>query len=105
MTATARHSIDKDGILATRLCTHKEDVNQLNNIHLQKLEGESVVFEAYDSDPELARHMNNQCPVGPRIEIKIGAQVGFRILYCQSFICYSCQLLDEYQYSFTLYIL
>ncbi|XP_072024041.1 ATP-dependent DNA helicase PIF1-like [Amphiura filiformis] len=75
MTSTASHSIDKDGILATRLCTHKEDVEQLNKIQLQKLDGDSVLFEAYDSDPELAKHMNNQCPVGSRIELKIGAQV------------------------------
>lgn len=35
--ATAQNNIDKDGILATRLCTHKEDVEQINNAHLQKL--------------------------------------------------------------------
>ena len=35
--ATAQHSIDKDGILATRLCTHKEDVEDINNDHLRKL--------------------------------------------------------------------
>ncbi len=40
LTATARHKIDRDGILATRLCTHKEDVNQINEIHLQKLNSE-----------------------------------------------------------------
>ena len=37
LTATSRHVIDKDGILATRLCTHKEDVEQINSAHLNKL--------------------------------------------------------------------
>ena len=37
--ATAKQNIQKDGILATRLCTHKEDVNEINEYHLQKLNG------------------------------------------------------------------
>ena len=37
--ATAQHNIQRDGILATRLCTHKEDVDQINDYHLKKLQG------------------------------------------------------------------
>ncbi|XP_054764105.2 ATP-dependent DNA helicase PIF1-like [Lytechinus pictus] len=75
LTATAKHCVDKEGIHATRLCTHKEDVDQLNNVHLNKLKGDVRVFEAMDSDPSLVKQMNNQCPVRQRIDLKIGAQV------------------------------
>lgn len=36
---TVHHDIQKNGILATRLCTHKEDVNKINQYHLEKLQG------------------------------------------------------------------
>ena len=36
---TAKNNIQKDGILATRLCTHKEDVDQINVYQLEKLTG------------------------------------------------------------------
>ena len=42
--ATAKHSVDREGIQATRLCTHKEDVDQLNNIHLNKLAGWAPIY-------------------------------------------------------------
>ena len=42
--ATAKQNIQRDGILATRLCTHKEDVNQINEHHLQKLNGMFVLL-------------------------------------------------------------
>ncbi|XP_072172683.1 ATP-dependent DNA helicase PIF1-like [Diadema setosum] len=73
--ATAKHCVDREGIHATRLCTHKEDVDQLNNVHLNKLQGDVRVYEAMDSDPALVKQLNNQCPVRQRIDLKIGAQV------------------------------
>ncbi|XP_046329293.2 ATP-dependent DNA helicase PIF1-like [Haliotis rufescens] len=73
--ATARHNIQKDGILATRLCTHKEDVEQLNNHHLQKLTGESRMFHATDTDPVYNKQINNLCPVPDKLLLKLGAQV------------------------------
>lgn len=36
---------------------------------------ESRLFESQDSDPQLRRHLDSQCPVGQKIELKIGAQV------------------------------
>ncbi|XP_033096594.1 ATP-dependent DNA helicase PIF1-like [Anneissia japonica] len=75
LTATASHSIDSGGILATRLCTHKEDVNQINEIHLQKLEGEPRLFSAFDSNPDLSHHIDKHCPVEEKITLKVGAQV------------------------------
>ena len=36
---TADNDVRKNGILATQLCTHKEDVDQINNFQLKKLTG------------------------------------------------------------------
>ncbi|GFX94273.1 ATP-dependent DNA helicase PIF1 [Trichonephila clavipes] len=73
--ATHKHQIDKDGILATKLSTHKDDVDIINNSHLEHLPGQLQVFRAVDSCPELARFMNNHCHVVEKIELKVGAQV------------------------------
>lgn len=40
---SAYHKIERDGILATRLCTHKDDVELTNDNKLQQLPG-LVVF-------------------------------------------------------------
>lgn len=37
--------------------------------------GEVHVFEALDSDPMLVKLIDAQCPVGGRVELKLGAQV------------------------------
>ncbi|XP_064285346.1 ATP-dependent DNA helicase PIF1 [Passer domesticus] len=72
---TAAHKSERDGILATRLCTHKDDVEITNERRLQHLPGEVHVFEALDSDPMLVKLIDAQCPVGGRVELKLGAQV------------------------------
>ncbi|NWZ61907.1 PIF1 helicase, partial [Acrocephalus arundinaceus] len=74
---TAAHRSERDGILATRLCTHKDDVEITNERRLQQLPGELEmhVFEALDSDPMLVKLIDAQCPVGGRVELKLGAQV------------------------------
>ncbi|NXW07253.1 PIF1 helicase, partial [Fregetta grallaria] len=74
MQTTANRS-ERDGILATRLCTHKDDVEITNERCLQQLSGEVHTFEALDSDPMLVKLIDAQCPVGGRVEIKLGAQV------------------------------
>ncbi|CAC5379554.1 PIF1 [Mytilus coruscus] len=73
--ATAKQNIQRDGILATRLCTHKEDVNQINEHHLQKLNGESKLFISTDSDSVYTQQINGMCPVPDKLNLKIGAQV------------------------------
>ncbi|GFY47732.1 ATP-dependent DNA helicase PIF1 [Trichonephila inaurata madagascariensis] len=73
--ATHKHQIDKDGILATKLSTHKDDVDIINNSHLEHLPGQLQVYRAVDSCPELARFMNNHCHIVEKIELKVGAQV------------------------------
>ncbi|XP_068263222.1 ATP-dependent DNA helicase PIF1 [Nyctibius grandis] len=72
---TATNRSECDGILATRLCTHKDDVEITNERRLQQLSGEVHTFEALDSDPMLVRLIDAQCPVGGRVELKLGAQV------------------------------
>lgn len=37
--------------------------------------GDSHTFEALDSDPMLVKLIDAQCPVGGRVELKVGAQV------------------------------
>uniref|UniRef100_A0A8D0L525 ATP-dependent DNA helicase PIF1 n=1 Tax=Sphenodon punctatus TaxID=8508 RepID=A0A8D0L525_SPHPU len=75
LTQTATNRVERDGILATRLCTHKDDVELTNAKRLQQLPGDVCCFEAVDSDPVLVRTIDAQCPVGQRIELKPGAQV------------------------------
>ncbi|XP_026709707.1 ATP-dependent DNA helicase PIF1 [Athene cunicularia] len=72
---TAANRSERDGILATRLCTHKDDVEITNERCLQQLSGEVHTFEALDSDPMLVKLIDAQCPVGGRVELKLGAQV------------------------------
>ncbi|NWZ20272.1 PIF1 helicase, partial [Asarcornis scutulata] len=73
---TATNRSERDGILATRLCTHKDDVELTNKKRLQQLSGELLhTFEALDSDPMLVKLIDAQCPVGSKIVLKVGAQV------------------------------
>ncbi|KAM4829769.1 ATP-dependent DNA helicase PIF1 [Thomomys bottae] len=73
--ATAAHKVGRDGIVATRLCTHQDDVALTNKRRLQELPGEVHSFEAVDSDPELAHILDAQCPVSRLLQLKQGAQV------------------------------
>ncbi|XP_054837286.1 ATP-dependent DNA helicase PIF1 isoform X2 [Eublepharis macularius] len=75
LAATATHMVERDGILATRLCTHKEDVELTNVKRLRELSGEPRSFKAVDSDPMLVKTLDAQCPVSSIIELKLGAQV------------------------------
>nr|XP_015797700.2 ATP-dependent DNA helicase PIF1 isoform X1 [Nothobranchius furzeri] len=72
---SAGHRIERDGVLATRLCTHKDDVELTNENKLQQLPGSERVFEALDSDPQLVRVIDAHSPVSRRIQLKVGAQV------------------------------
>uniref|UniRef100_A0A8D2DLP5 ATP-dependent DNA helicase PIF1 n=1 Tax=Sciurus vulgaris TaxID=55149 RepID=A0A8D2DLP5_SCIVU len=55
--ATATHKVGRDGIVATRLCTHQDDVALTNERRLQEL-----------PDPM-------PCPVSQLLQLKLGAQV------------------------------
>ncbi|KAK0133106.1 ATP-dependent DNA helicase PIF1 [Merluccius polli] len=72
---SAYHKIERDGILATRLCTHKDDVALTNENKLQQLAGSVHAFEAVDSDPALVKTIDAQSPVNRILQLKVGAQV------------------------------
>ncbi|KAE8291110.1 ATP-dependent DNA helicase PIF1 [Larimichthys crocea] len=72
---SAYHQIERDGILATRLCTHKDNVELTNENKLQQLPGSVRVFEAVDSDPALVKNIDAHSPVSRLIQLKVGAQV------------------------------
>uniref|UniRef100_G1RPP6 ATP-dependent DNA helicase n=1 Tax=Nomascus leucogenys TaxID=61853 RepID=G1RPP6_NOMLE len=73
--ATASHKVGRDGIVATRLCTHQDDVALTNERRLQELPGKVHRFEAMDSNPDLASTLDAQCPVSQLLQLKLGAQV------------------------------
>ncbi|GBM62453.1 ATP-dependent DNA helicase PIF1 [Araneus ventricosus] len=73
--ATNSHRIDKDGIMATKLSTHKDDVEIINNSHLEKLPGRIQTYSAVDNYPDLSRFISNHCHVLEKVELKVGAQV------------------------------
>ena len=75
LTKTKSQTIEHNGILATKLCTHKENVNEINEIHLSRLSGDKKVFQASDSDSGMCAMLDSQVPVGQTIELKEGAQV------------------------------
>lgn len=75
LSKTKENKIDSGGILATRLCTHKENVEQINNVQLQSLPGKSMLFQAIDSDINSTKTLDSCCPVKGRLELKVGAQV------------------------------
>ncbi|GAB1606439.1 ATP-dependent DNA helicase PIF1-like [Argonauta hians] len=62
-----------NGIEATRLCTHKDDVNYINVNQLAKLKGEYHVFSATCNNEYISE--NDRCPVEPKLKLKIGTQV------------------------------
>jgi len=47
------------------------------------LTGEVHAFEALDSDPMLVKLIDAQCPVGGRVELKLGAQVSVHTYTCE----------------------
>jgi len=73
--ATVKHNIERQGILATRLCTHKDDVDLINTSHLNKITDPAHMFKSTDSDPALTKTINAMSPVPERIELRLGAQV------------------------------
>ncbi|CAG9812444.1 unnamed protein product [Phaedon cochleariae] len=72
---TAKQKIERDGILATRLCSHTKDADIINESKLRALPGESRIFECQDLVPGSSRQLDYQTPVPNRLELRIGAQV------------------------------
>lgn len=72
---TSKQKIEQNGILATRLCSHMQDANIINESKLNGLPGDTKVFEAQDSDKYLSKQLDQQTPVPGKLILKIGAQV------------------------------
>lgn len=74
LVATASNAIEKNGIKATKLFTHREDVDQVNQRELASLPGKEKRFWGDDSDPSM-ESLNGLCPVPKELILKVGAQV------------------------------
>lgn len=72
---TAKQTIESDGILATQLCSHAADAAAINETKLRRLDGETRVFNAIDSDASATKQLDGMVPAPGRLELKIGAQV------------------------------
>ena len=65
-----------DGILPTKIFTHKEDVDAINSKELSMLQGEEHEYTAIDSgDDVFVRSLQNNCPARTRLRLRVGAQV------------------------------
>lgn len=73
--ATAKQKIEKDGILATRLCSHVKEADEINQSQLERLEGTAKYYSAQDSDESMTQTLDQQLPVPGKLTLKIGAQV------------------------------
>ncbi|KAL0280093.1 UNVERIFIED_CONTAM: hypothetical protein PYX00_001485 [Menopon gallinae] len=72
---TALHNIEKNGILATRLCTHTAESVSINQSKLDELPGEVKTFKAVDEPESLSSFIDKQSRVQSTVPLKIGAQV------------------------------
>ncbi len=70
---TGRQNIEKNGIKATILCTHKEDSNAINESRLSALDADEHVF--HSSDVGEKSKLNLLTNASDRLVLKVGAQV------------------------------
>lgn len=67
---TSKQKIENQGILATRLCSHTQDANIINESKLNALDGDKVNFIAEDTDG-LTKQLDQQTPVSSSLELKV----------------------------------
>ena len=68
--ATSRNEIGAKGLIATKLCTHTQDVFNINKTELANLPGPLKSFSSVDSDPMLASHLDSHTPVARNINLR-----------------------------------
>lgn len=73
--ATAHQKIESEGILATRLCSHTNDSNLINESKLKQLKGDEKVYTAEDSEPYSQSQLDSQTIAPFKLILKEGAQV------------------------------
>ena len=72
---TTKQKIETEGILATRLCSHVNEANEINESQLNKLNGITKTYIAQDSDQSMTKTLDHQLPVPGKLLLKVGAQV------------------------------
>lgn len=72
---TAKQHIESNGVLATRLCSHVKEADEINEFQLNELKDETKVYTALDSDSSMTYLLDQQLPVPGKLVLKIGAQV------------------------------
>ena len=72
---TQTNEVDKDGIVATHLCTHRKDVDEINCEQLELLGGDEQVYRARDQNGFFSSFIDRLLPETVRVVLKIGAQV------------------------------
>lgn len=72
---TAKQKIESNGVLATRLCSHVKEADEINEFQLNELTGESKTYTALDSDSSMTFMLDQQLPIPGKLVLKVGAQV------------------------------
>lgn len=73
--ATRNNKLEKGDIIATRLCTHREQVDQINTSQLEKLQTKHKSYHGRDNSPAFSDYINKLLPDTREITLKVGAQV------------------------------
>ncbi|XP_014486054.1 PREDICTED: ATP-dependent DNA helicase PIF1 [Dinoponera quadriceps] len=72
---TAKQRIEGNGVLATRLCSHVREADEINEFQLGELKGEARVYTALDSDDSMTKVLDQQLGIPGKLVLKVGAQV------------------------------
>ncbi|XP_011167695.2 ATP-dependent DNA helicase PIF1 [Solenopsis invicta] len=72
---TAKQKIESNGVLATRLCSHVKEADEINEFQLNELKGETKVYTAQDSDSSMTHMLDQQLSLPGKLILKVGAQV------------------------------
>lgn len=69
--ATASQKIEKDGILATTLCSLTRDADAMNNSKLAELKSELKCYQAEDSIPSMSKQLDQLTSIPSKIDLKV----------------------------------
>ncbi|EZA54089.1 ATP-dependent DNA helicase PIF1 [Ooceraea biroi] len=72
---TAKQRIESNGVLATRLCSHVKEADEINEFQLNELTGETKTYTASDSDTSMTHTLDQQLAIPGKLVLKVGAQV------------------------------
>lgn len=75
LAATAKQTVNFEGILATQLCSHTSHADAINLNKLNNLTGEEKTYQATDSDSHMTKTLDQQVQAPSKLTLKIGAQV------------------------------